>query len=125
MISSNNTFQKNLIPVILFLSVIISCSLTSQNVNRKFSPGIGSDTLLFDGDSPTRLGSKTDNCPVKVTYSKGTTKGKRIVQKLFQVCVNEPSLINVEEDGPLNPDDVLAPGSNITTGDNSAVELKF
>ncbi len=110
------------IPVFFALAAGV---LFSQVNYKNFNPGASSDTLLFDGDAPINLTSKADNCPVKVTYSKGTAKGKKIVQKKFQICVDQPGLMNVEEDGPLGPGDVLAPGSNITTGDNSAVELQF
>src|SRR5260221_8014034 len=108
------------LPFFFFLIFVI-CSSSAKEFNRNLNYYIGHDTLLFDGDSPLQFDLKTDNCPVKVTYSKGTTKGKRIVQKPFQVCVDQPGFINVEEDGPLSPDDVLAPGSNIITGDNSSV----
>lgn len=116
--------KHSYIRLFLIFAIFFAANLSAQTNYKSFNPGASNDTLLFDGDSPINLTSKADNCPVKVTYSKGTTKGKRIVQKTIQFC-SGPGIINVEEDGPLSPDDVLAPGSNITTGDNSAVQLQM
>lgn len=108
--------------IIIFSTLQITNVLYGQYKN--FSPGLSNDTLLFDGDSPLNDPGKADNCPVKVTYSKGQVKGKRITQKTIQFC-SGPGLMNIEEDANLDDGDVLAPGSNITTGDNSAVQLQM
>jgi len=117
--------MKHVLVIVSVFFTLLSSALAQSNVNYKsFNPGLSNDTLLFDGDSPQKDPGSADNCPVKVTYSKGQVKGKRIVQKKFQIC-NDPGLMNVEEDANLGEGDVLAPGSTISTGDNSAVQLQM
>ncbi len=114
--------MKNITTIMLALT--LTGALYSQVNYKSFNPGLSNDTLLFDGDSPLRDFDKADNCPVKVTYSKGDVKGKKLVPKTVQFCTG-PGILNVEEDGPIGANDVLAPGSTITTGDNSAVQLQM
>ena len=109
---------------LVFFVLLVSCKLNSQSKYVGFSPGISKDTLLFDDDSPLNLTGKADNCPVKVEYVKGKSRGKRLVQKTVVTCQG-PNYLNVEEDGDLQNNDVLAPGSTLTTDDNSYVQLKL
>lgn len=116
--------MKNILLCLVIVLLIITGSLHAQGNEKTFSPGISKDTLLFDDDSPLNLTGKADNCPVKVEYVKGKSRGKRLVQKTVVTCQG-PNYLNVEEDGDLQNNDVLAPGSTLTTDDNSYVQLKL
>jgi hypothetical protein len=96
----------------LFMLVCVSKSIYSG----------GHDSLLYDGaTAPTDI---TEDCYVRVIYTKGTTSGTYHVTKTYQIC-GKTETSKETETGKLSPMNELKLGEEISTGDDGALEMQF
>ncbi|HJY63359.1 MAG TPA: FecR family protein, partial [Ignavibacteria bacterium] len=112
--------------IISILFVLFSFSVNSQSGSPiGFNYGMH-DSLLFDGGNEitTLPISRAGDCYIRVIYAHGTAEGTYYVTKTYEVC-GEWDTSTTTEKGKLSPMNELKLGEEITTGDNSSLELKF
>src|SRR5688572_14757145 len=82
----------------------------------------GHDSLLYDGaTTPTGI---TEDCYVRVIYTKGTTNGTYHVTKTYQIC-GKTETSKETETGKLSPMNELKLGEEISTGEDGSLEMQF
>ncbi|MEO8513388.1 MAG: FecR family protein [Ignavibacteria bacterium] len=84
------------------------------------------DSLLFDGGSsvtaiPTNIAG---DCKIMVTYVYGTVEGTFYKTEVYEICGEVDTSVTTKT-GQLEKNNVLKLGEEITTGDNSNLELEF
>ncbi len=120
---------NKILTAVLFFSI----SIFSQNATHSFHTnssagyfGGGHDSLLFDGGSsvtaiPTDI---TGDCKIMVTYAYGLVEGTFYKTEIFDICGEVDTSVTTKQ-GKLEKNNVLKLGEEITTGDNSNLELEF
>lgn len=108
-----------------------SLALISLSVYSQANPQTGyysviHDSLLFDGSGEvtTMPTKRAGDCYIRVIYAHGLTEGTYYVTKTYEVC-GEWDTMHTTEKGKLTPMNELKIGEEITTGENSALELKM
>jgi hypothetical protein len=111
-----------------YIFIALSLVLFSFSMNSQTSSGAtgGYDSLLFDGainiiDAPLNIASE---CYIRVIYAHGSATGTYYVTKTYETC-GEWDTVQTTETGKLSPFNELKIGEEITTGDNSSLEMQF
>ena len=112
--------------IIAFSVIMISSSIYTQAGPQTGFYSGGHDSLIFDGTSEiaTIPTSRTNECYIRVIYANGNTQGTYFVTKTYEVCTVQDKY-ETTETGPLSPMNELKLGEEITTGDNSSLEMQF
>lgn len=87
--------------------------------------GNGHDSLLFDGANDFKtIPSADSKCRIMVTYAYGSAEGTFYKTEIYDIC-GEVDTSEVTKKGELVKNNELKEGEDITTGDNSYLELEF
>jgi len=124
--------KKITVPFIIFAVLICMSSLNAQPQRLSSAALVSSsynypvdDSLLYDGvfsgSSPL---IPNDDCPIKVNYASGTTNASKHVLLTVTTCGVTSSSEQIQN-GPLQKDDKLLPGSEISTGSDGKAELQL
>jgi len=112
--------------IIAISLILISFSINSQSgLPMGFYSG-SHDSLLFDGSNEitTQPISSAKDCYIRVIYVHGSAKGTYYVTKTYNVCGEIDTSVRTKK-GELSPLNELKLGSEITTGDDSGLEMQF
>lgn len=109
----------------IFLPVIIITALLLVRSSETFAFGGGHDSLLFDGAGELRtIPSVSSKCRIMVTYKYGSAEGTFYKTEVYDIC-GKVDTSEVTKHGELVKNYELKEGEEITTGDNSELELEF
>lgn len=109
---------------VLFISM--TSFLNSQTNSSAGYYGGVHDSLLFDGSGETIIQpvNSSSDCYVRVNYIKGTPIGTYYVKKTYNICEKIEN-VTEKESGKLSLMNELVLGEEITTDENSSLELQF
>ena len=84
------------------------------------------DSLLFDGNynSVNKPANNSDDCKIRVIYAIGTVEGTRYVTEIYTICGKVDTSVNTKK-GLVQTGDKLKFGEEITTGDNSRLNIEL
>jgi len=83
------------------------------------------DSLLYDGHfGRLKPANNSDDCKIRVIYAIGTVEGIRYVTKVFNICGKVDTGLAAEK-GLVQTGDNLKFGEEITTGDNSRLNIEL
>jgi hypothetical protein len=122
----------------IILLTIVLASLNFLNVQaqpEKVSPNeiyispagfSQDDSLLFDGNynSINKPANNSDDCKISVIYAIGTAEGTRYVTEIYTICGQIDTSVNTKK-GLVQTGDKLKFGEEITTGDNSRLNIEL
>jgi hypothetical protein len=125
--------MKKTIVLITFILVTLNyLSVRAQpkqvaSVSERFSQfnHIEDDSLLFDGEFGFKhVKINSEGCPVEVKYASGKNSGVKSVGKIVTDCSGKViDTVYTKEKGELKKGDILAPGEEVSTGDDGIMEL--
>lgn len=111
---------------IISILIFIASSVYSQTKNNNQSYAASNDSLLFDGagELTNIVTNSAVDCNIKVTYTYGKATGTKVETKVYDVCGQKDTIISFIK-GVLEKSDVLKIDEEITTGENSNLELEL
>jgi hypothetical protein len=122
---NKNTIMKRFIFLFIVYSVlaVLTSAYAQPKLNASLYAGVSDDSLMFDGHFGNSITS-ADDCPVKVKYVSGATQGSKRVLLTVTTCGVTSSSEQIQS-GPMQKDDKLLPGSEISTGSDGKAELEL